>query len=99
MPPPPSRSVPSVGIGPGIVIPQSSIGQAPAMASSQPQPQNLRSNYDRYGQEQFRRKDDTHGFNIETTETFSGMTLKSVTEGNQQAANRNKPQHPSSRGM
>jgi hypothetical protein len=29
----------------------------------------------------FRGKDDTHGFNIETTGTFSGMNLKSMTDG------------------
>jgi len=52
-----------------------------------PQRQTL-PNYNRYDQEQFRGKEDTHGFNIETTGTFSGMTLKSVTEGSQ--ANRNK---------
>ena len=34
------------------------------------------------------RAKETHDFNIDTTGTFSGMTLKSVTEGNQ--ANRNK---------
>ena len=34
-----------------------------------------------YDQERFR-KEDTHGFNIDTVGTFSGMTLKSVTEGN-----------------
>ena len=46
-------------------------------------------NYNRYDQEQFGAgKDDTHGFNIETTGTFSGMTLKSVTEGNQAARNK-----------
>lgn len=35
----------------------------------------------RYDQEMFRGKDDTHGFNIETTGTFSGMNLKSMTDG------------------
>ena len=49
-------------------------------------------NYNRYDQEQFRNKADTHGFNIDTKQTFSGMTLKSVTEGNQ-APGRGKPNH------
>ncbi len=62
-------------------------GMPPPMMSQQPQPQQPRQlpNYNRYDQEQFRGKDDTHGFNIETTGTFSGMTLKSVTEGNANA--------------
>ena len=47
-----------------------------------PQRQAL-PNYNRYDQEQFRTQDDTHEFNIDKTGTFSGMTLKSVTEGNQ----------------
>ena len=34
------------------------------------------------------RAKETHDFNIDTTGTFSGMTLKSVTEGSQ--ASRNK---------
>lgn len=37
----------------------------------------------RYNQDAYRNKGDTHGFDIETTGTFSGMTLKSVTEGSQ----------------
>jgi len=62
----------------------------PIMMPPQPQPRQL-PNYNRYDQEQFHGKD-THGFNIETTGTFSGMTLRSVTEGNANA--RNKQQHP-----
>uniref|UniRef100_A0A0K2U9A7 Hyrax [Apis mellifera] n=1 Tax=Lepeophtheirus salmonis TaxID=72036 RepID=A0A0K2U9A7_LEPSM len=53
-------------------------------------PQKSLPNYNRYDQERFRGKEDTHGFNIETTGTFSGMTLKSVTEGSDSAANRNR---------
>ncbi len=67
------------------------MGAGPASTPRQPglppQRQTL-PNYNRYDQEQFRAKDDTHGFNIETMGTFSGMTLKSVTEGSH--ANRNK---------
>ena len=46
-----------------------------------PQPTKTLPNYNRYDQEIFHAKD-AHGFNIETTGTFSGMTLRSVTEGN-----------------
>eukprot|EP00096_Caligus_rogercresseyi_P006844 TRINITY_DN2377_c0_g1_i2.p1 TRINITY_DN2377_c0_g1~~TRINITY_DN2377_c0_g1_i2.p1 ORF type:complete len:541 (+),score=182.42 TRINITY_DN2377_c0_g1_i2:29-1624(+) len=52
----------------------------PRPGSLGPPPKSL-PNYNRYDQERFRGKEDTHGFNIETTGTFSGMTLKSVTEG------------------
>lgn len=45
----------------------------------------------RYDQEQFTHQKDTHGFNIETTGTFSGMTLKSVTEGSSKPGAPNKP--------
>ena len=45
------------------------------------QPRQL-PGYNRYDQEAYRGKDDINiPFNIETTGTFSGMTLKSVTEG------------------
>ncbi len=68
---------------------------APPVIPPQPQPRQL-PNYNRYDQEQFHGKSHAaHGFNIETTGTFSGMTLRSVTEGGQ-AANRNKPQQPQS---
>ncbi|QQP53287.1 Hyrax, partial [Caligus rogercresseyi] len=39
-------------------------------------PSQFLPNYNRYDQERFRGKEDTHGFNIETTGTFSGMKLK-----------------------
>ena len=57
---------------PGMGPPQAGQNR-PGARASMPQ-------YNRYDQEQFRNKDDT-GFNIETMGTFSGMTLKSVTEG------------------
>ena len=50
----------------------------------------IKTFYSRYDQEQFFQKD-THGFNIETTGTFSGMTLKSVTEGSSKPGAPNKP--------
>ena len=53
------------------------------------QPKQL-PNYNRYDQEQFHGKDHTHGFNIETTGTFSGMTLRSVTEGSSDHRRHNK---------
>ena len=53
------------------------------------QPVKTLPNYNRYDQEIFHAKD-AHGFNIETTGTFSGMTLRSVTEGNP----RNKKEAP-----
>jgi parafibromin len=62
--------------------------QATPRLGMPPQRQAL-PNYNRYDQEQFRDKDDTHEFNIDKTGTFSGMTLKSVTEGNQAARNKN----------
>lgn len=69
----------------------------PGMPMQQSQPKQL-PNYNRYDQEQFGGKDVTHGFNIETTGTFSGMTLKSVTEGNANARNKqqnaNRPVPP-----
>ncbi|KAK3590593.1 hypothetical protein CHS0354_001618 [Potamilus streckersoni] len=37
--------------------------------------------YNRYDQERFRSKEETEGFQIDTTRTFDGMTLKSVTAG------------------
>ncbi|KAK4019888.1 hypothetical protein OUZ56_001889 [Daphnia magna] len=39
--------------------------------------------YSRYDQERFRGKEETEGFKIDTTGTYHGMTLKSVTEGTQ----------------
>lgn len=39
--------------------------------------------YNRYEQEGFRTKEETEGFKIDTTGTYHGMTLKSVTEGTQ----------------
>ncbi|UYV62848.1 CDC73, partial [Cordylochernes scorpioides] len=39
--------------------------------------------YSRYDQEKFRSKEETEGFKIDTTGTYHGMTLKSVTEGTQ----------------
>ncbi|XP_075226203.1 cell division cycle 73 hyrax [Lycorma delicatula] len=40
--------------------------------------------YNRYDQERFiRQKEETEGFKIDTMGTYHGMTLKSVTEGNQ----------------
>ncbi|TRY63174.1 hypothetical protein TCAL_00483 [Tigriopus californicus] len=69
--------------------PQAPPSVTPRPGGSMPPPQRQSlPNYNRYDQEQFRGKDDTHGFNIETMGTFSGMTLKSVTEGSQ--ANRHK---------
>jgi len=52
----------------------------PIIPPTQPQPRSL-PNYNRYDQEQFHQKSTAHGFNIETTGTFSGMTLRNVTEG------------------
>ena len=46
-------------------------GAPPAIIPPQPQPRQL-PNYNRYDQEQFHGKNHTHGFNIETTGTFSG---------------------------
>jgi len=57
----------------------------------QPQRTQL-PNYNRYDQEQFIGGKDTHGFNIDTTGTFSGMTLRSVTEGNASARNKQQQQ-------
>jgi len=57
---------------------------------SQTQPRTL-PNYNRYDQEQFHGKNQTHGFNIETTGTFSGMTLRNVTEGVNQGAGQQRP--------
>ena len=71
---------------------------APPMMQPPPtssQPKSL-PNYNRYDQEQFHGKDHTHGFNIETTGTFSGMTLRSVTEGSSdQRRNAGKNHHQS----
>ena len=62
----------------------------PGAPLSNPQPAaKTLPNYNRYDQEIFHAKD-AHGFNIETTGTFSGMTLRSVTEGNP----RNKKEAP-----
>ena len=91
MAPPGVSSTPS---GRGAMGPPPSSSSASA-ASSSAHRASL-PNYNRYDQEQFRGKDvDTHGFNIETMGTFSGMTLKSVTEGSQ--ANRNKQGEAKSR--
>ena len=49
-------------------------GAPPIMQSSSNQPKQL-PNYNRYDQEQFHGKDHTHGFNIETTGTFSGNKI------------------------
>lgn len=68
-------------------------GNNPRPINIPSQPAKQLPNYNRYDQEQFHGKNHTHGFNIETTGTFSGMTLRSVTEqgqgqkrSNQQAA-------------
>merc|ERR1712241_1534909 len=66
---------------------------APIIPMSQPQPRTL-PNYNRYDQEQFHGKNQTHGFNIETTGTFSGMTLRNVTEGVNQGAGQQRPGKP-----
>jgi len=50
-----------------------------AMGPPASRPQALMT-YDRYQQEQLRQAD-TEGFTIDTTGTYAGMTLKSVTEG------------------
>merc|ERR1712241_1503033 len=63
---------------------------APIIPMSQPQPRTL-PNYNRYDQEQFHGKNQTHGFNIETTGTFSGMTLRNVTEGVNQGTGQPRP--------
>ena len=81
-------ALPSASGPPRSGMPGGGPGSNPNSGMMPPQRQAL-PNYNRYDQEQFRGKDDTHGFNIDKTGTFSGMTLKSVTEGNQ--ANRNKP--------
>ena len=47
-------------------------GSAPTPIIPPSQPRSL-PNYNRYDQEQFHGKNHTHGFNIETTGTFSGM--------------------------
>jgi len=74
----------------------------PMPPPSQPQPRTL-PNYNRYDQEQFHAKN-AHGFNIETTGTFSGMTLRSVTEGptgnqgpGQQRPGKQPPPQPNSK--
>lgn len=43
-----------------------------ALPSAQSQQRQQLPNYNRYDQEQFRGKEDTHGFNIDTRQTFSG---------------------------
>lgn len=55
--------------------------------------------YNRYDQERFiRQKEETEGFQIDTMRTFSGMTLKSVTEGpSAPSATRAAPQTPTHR--
>lgn len=52
--------------------------------------------YNRYDQERFiRQKEETEGFKIDTMGTYHGMTLKSVTEGNQPKKPVNMPpNHP-----
>ncbi|RZF34888.1 hypothetical protein LSTR_LSTR012885 [Laodelphax striatellus] len=55
--------------------------------------------YNRYDQERFiRQKEETEGFKIDTMGTYHGMTLKSVTEGNQpkKPTTPASQQHPSS---
>lgn len=44
--------------------------------------------YSRYDQERFLGKEDTQGFKIDTTGTYHGMTLKSVTESAKEDAHR-----------
>ena len=77
------------GGGKSMMPPPSSATPRPSGGSMPPPPPTRTQlpNYNRYDQEQFHGKD-THGFNIDTQQTFSGMTLKSVTEGSQ--AQRNK---------
>ena len=48
--------------------------------STQMQPQQ----YNRYDQERFAKNDSVSGFSIDTTSTYHGLTLKSVTEGSTQ---------------
>lgn len=55
-------------------------GGPPGMGSSMQQSGPV---YSRYDQERFRGKEETEGFKIDTTGTYHGMTLKSVTEGSQ----------------
>jgi len=94
MAPPPRPGQPYPGGQPGGTRGGPLPGQPrphPGMANALSQPRQL-PNYNRYDQERFR-KEDTHGFNIDTVGTFSGMTLKSVTEGNRnnQANQARKP--------
>jgi len=53
----------------------------PRMGMAPPARQPALVQYNRYAQEQLRQAD-TEGFKIDTTGTYAGMTLKSVTEGN-----------------
>ena len=83
-----AREEGKIGGGGKSMMPPPSATPRPSGGSMPPPPARTQlPNYNRYDQEQFHGKD-THGFNIDTQQTFSGMTLKSVTEGNQ--AQRNK---------
>lgn len=61
-------------------------GVAPIQPSTQPlanngQQQQTAQQYNRYDQERFAKNDSALGFSIDTTSTYHGLTLKSVTEG------------------
>lgn len=47
-------------------------------------PQMQTQQYNRYDQERFAKNDSVSGFSIDTTSTYHGLTLKSVTEGSAQ---------------
>ncbi|XP_064616163.1 parafibromin-like [Liolophura sinensis] len=60
---------------------------------SLPKPQQT-IGYNRYDQERFRGKEETDVFKIDTTGTYHGMTLKSVTEGASARKTQPQPQAP-----
>ena len=64
-------------------------GAATTGANPTPARQAVRQvQYSRYDQERFLSKEDTQGFKIDTTGTYHGMTLKSVTESAKEDAHR-----------
>lgn len=64
-------------------------GGASAASNPTPARQAVRQvQYSRYDQERFLSKEDTQGFKIDTTGTYHGMTLKSVTESAKEDAHR-----------
>ncbi|XP_033642899.1 parafibromin-like isoform X1 [Asterias rubens] len=55
--------------------------QTPAQQQDPRRKVQTQTQYNRYDQERFRGKEETEGFKIDTSGTYHGMTLKSVTEG------------------